>query len=297
MKTKSIFVFSFLFCFILTLNNTYSQFKKKYNSLPDAKSILGNVVFPEDGNGTECAKGGKFQRYEHGNIYWHPDVGAYEIHGAILDKYGDLNWEQGFLGFPRSDELWTPDHSGRFQLFQGGNIYWRADLGAHFVVGKILGKYGEYKFEQGFLGYPVTDEVDPGDGRGRFQNFEGGQIYWTPKTGAHEVHGAIFDKWGDYNWEKGFLGYPVTDEVDPGDGRGRFQNFEGGQIYWTPETGAHEVHGAIFDKWGESNWEKGPLGYPLTGIMEVPGTKKLYCEFEHGKIEWDPAAAAKVKMN
>lgn len=294
MKFKSLLTVCTLIGFFLLLNSSNAQIQKKYKELNGEKGLLGKIVEPPDGNGVNCAKGGKFQRYENGNIYYHPNVGAYEIHGAILDKYGQLNWEQGFMGFPRSDELWTPDHSGRFQLFQGGNIYWRGDLGAHFVVGKTLKKYGEFKYEQGLLGYPLSDELDVGDGRGKYQRFEGGSIYWTPETGAWVVRGAIFDKWGDFDWEKGFVGYPVMDEVDPGDGRGRFQNFEGGQIYWTPQTGAHEVHGPIFDKWGESQWEKGPLGYPVTDIMEVPGTNKLYCDFEHGKIEWDPAKAATV---
>lgn len=294
MKTKSIFVSCFLVCFIFVQVNTFAQFKKKYNSLPDAKSILGNVVFPEDGNGTECAKGGKFQRYEHGNIYYHPDVGAYEIHGAILEKYGQLNWEQGFLGFPRTDELWTPDHSGRFQLFQGGNIYWRADLGAYEVHGKILGKYGDFKYEQGLLGYPLSDELDPGDGRGRYQRFEGGSIYWTPQTGAHEIHGAIFEKWGDHQWEQGFMGYPITDELETANGRGRYQKFERGNIYWTPDTGAHEVHDAILRKYGEVNWEKGKLGFPITDELEVAGSDARYNEFEGGRIDWNPRDGAKV---
>lgn len=294
MRIKSLFIFFFIICFIYFSGTSFAQIKKKYKELGGPGGILGKVVSPEDGKGTECAKGGKFQRYEHGNIYYHPDVGAFEIHGAILEKYGQLNWEQGFLGFPRTDELWTPDHSGRFQLFQGGNIYWRADLGAFEVHGKILGKYGDYKYEQGFLGYPLSDELDPGDGRGKYQRFEGGSIYWTPQTGAWAVRGAIFEKWGEYQWEQGFVGYPMMDEVDPGDGRGRFQNFEGGQIYWTPETGAHEVHGPIFDKWGMDSWEKGKLGYPVTDILDAPGKDAVYCEFENGRIDWNPMNGAKV---
>ena len=140
----------------------------------------------------------------------------------------------------------------------------------------------------------LSDEQDPGDGRGRFQRFEGGSIYWTPQTGAWTVRGAILEKWGEFQWEQGFVGYPMMDEVDPGDGRGRFQNFEGGQIYWTPETGAHEVHGPIFDKWGMDGWQKGKLGYPVTDIMDAPGKDAVYCEFENGRIDWNPMDGAKV---
>lgn len=46
-----------------------------------------------------------------------------------------------------------------------------------------------------------------------------GSIYWTPATGAHEVHGPIRAKWAELNWEKGSLGYPVTDEYAVTGGR------------------------------------------------------------------------------
>src|SRR5207302_49498 len=83
------------------------------------------------------------------------------------------------------------------------------------------------------------------DGVGRYNHFQGGSIYWTPGTGAHEVHGAIKDKWASMGWERSFLGYPVTDETGTPDGVGRYNHFQGGSIYWTPSIGAYEVHGAI----------------------------------------------------
>jgi uncharacterized protein with LGFP repeats len=57
----------------------------------------------------------------------------------------------------------------------------------------------------------------------------------TPETGAHEVHGAIRDKWQQRGWERSKLRYPVNDEHDiPG---GRASNFQGGEIQWTPTGG------------------------------------------------------------
>ena len=91
-----------------------------------------------------------------------------------------------------------------------------------------------------------ADEGPLPDGRGRVRDFDNGSIYWSPETGAHEVHGAIRDKYGKV---RKWIGYPTTDETGCPDGVGRFNHFEHGSIYWTPETGAHEVHGAIRDKW------------------------------------------------
>src|SRR5919112_1138644 len=117
------------------------------------------------------------------------------------------------------------------------------------VYGAIGEKWGQLGREGGFLGAPLTDETGTPDGVGRYNHFEGGSIYWTPETGAHEVHGAIRELWSGLGWEQSFLGYPTTDESDTAGGRGRFNHFEGGSIYWSPETGAHEVHGAIRDLW------------------------------------------------
>jgi uncharacterized protein with LGFP repeats len=69
------------------------------------------------------------------------------------------------------------------------------------------------------LGSPLTDELTTPDGVGRFNHFQNGSIYWTPATGAHEVHGLIRAKWESLGWETGALGYPVRDEYAVTGGR------------------------------------------------------------------------------
>ncbi|HEU0143537.1 MAG TPA: hypothetical protein VFQ47_02015 [Nitrososphaera sp.] len=162
---------------------------------------------------------------------------------AIDDKYFALGGPGGFLGQPvdagaRSGEMPTADGRGRFRDFEGGSIYWKPETGAHEVHGDIRIKWAQLGGTRGFLGFPVTDELGTPDGRGRFNHFEGGSIYWTPETKAHEVHGAIKDKWSSMGWERSRLGYPISDEKKTADGRGRFSDFEGGRILWTPERGA-----------------------------------------------------------
>src|SRR5947209_1709940 len=104
-------------------------------------------------------------------------------------------------------------------------------------------KYAALGGAGGFLGAPTTAETTAEDRVGRIRHFQGGSIYWTPQTGAHEVHGLIRKMWADLGWEKSFLGYPLTDEMGPPGGDGRFNRFQGGSIYWSSNTGAREVHG------------------------------------------------------
>jgi hypothetical protein len=59
-------------------------------------------------------------------------------------------------------------------------------------MSEIDAKYAELGGPAGFLGNPVTAESICPDGVGHYRHFEhGGSIYWTPATGAQEVHGCI----------------------------------------------------------------------------------------------------------
>jgi hypothetical protein len=144
-----------------------------------------------------------------------------------------------------------------------------------------------------FLGQPEIGERITPDGIGRFRHFQGGSIYWHPDTGAHEVHGAIRGKWTELGWEKGFLGYPVTDELTTPDGAGRFNHFQGGSIYWHPNTGAHEVHGAIRAKWAELGWETSRLRYPISDEEAASGEVRV-SRFQRGEIRWHPSTGTVI---
>ena len=217
----------------------------------------------------------------------------------IDEKYAALGGSAGFLGLPLIPETPTPGNSGRFRHFQGGSIYWSAPTGAHEAHGFIRGKWEELQWERGFLGFPLTDETPTSNGAGRYNHFQGGSIYWTSATGAHEVHGAIRDKWASMGWENSVLGFPVMDELTCADGIGRFNDFEWGSIYWTPTRGAWEVHGFIRARWTDLNREAGPLGYPTSDEHDFllvhdghghdgshhPLTR--VSDFQNGSIYWD----------
>jgi hypothetical protein len=172
-----------------------------------------------------------------------------------------------------------------------GLAFWAAGTscptGSGTTMGAIDAKYRALGGCGSILGVPKTDERMTPDNVGRYTVFDRGSIYWTPQTGAHEVHGVIRDRWAAVGWETGPLGYPITDETPAPDGVGRYNVFEHGSIYWTPETGAHEVHGVIRDRWAVEQWETGPLGYPTSGEYEIPGGRKN--DFQHGAIIWTAA--------
>jgi uncharacterized protein with LGFP repeats len=176
-----------------------------------------------------------------------PPVAAQANCPTITQKYDELGGEKSVLGRPSAREENTKDRTGRYRHYQFGTIFWSAQPCAQEVHGSIREKYKALGWERPnpkrgwWLGYPITDELPTPDGIGRFNHFQGGSIYFHPDTGVHEIHGAIRDKWASMDWERSFLGYPLSDERPMDDGQGAVQDFQGGRIYWHPATSAVAV--------------------------------------------------------
>ncbi|MBO3743261.1 LGFP repeat-containing protein [Actinoplanes flavus] len=75
---------------------------------------------------------GRYNHFERGgSIYWTPATGAHPVYGAIRSQWAAKGWERGCLRYPIADEADTPGGGGRYQLFQGGTMYWTSNGGAH----------------------------------------------------------------------------------------------------------------------------------------------------------------------
>lgn len=209
----------------------------------------------------------------------------------IPERYQALGGAAGFLGQALTTEQPTPLRFGRYQIFQNGTIHWSPASGAWETHGNIRDKWGSMGWENGFLGFPVTNQAPLARG-GAFNRFQGGQIYWSPGTGAREVRGSIFTTWGRHGWENGRLGYPTSDGLPTPRRAGAYNTFEGGSIYWSPTTGAREVRGAILGTWSRSGWENGYLGFPVTDEQATPVRQGAYNHFEAGSIYWSPGTGA-----
>lgn len=111
------------------------------------------------------------------------------------------------------------------------------------------------------------------------------------------IRGAIWDHWQALGGPAGFLGLPLTEELTCIDGVGKFNRFDNGSIFYSPVSGAWEVHGAILDHWNSLGAERSYLGYPASDegdYTDASGTVGRVSYFQYGKIIWLNGVASDV---
>lgn len=244
----------------------------------------------------QSALGGKlrYQEFQNGVILFSEAFGAVMVRPEIFRKWSTHPSLPTSLGCPIADSFRVTRPvigSADAAYFERGMIVARANGQAAAIQGRIYERYRDLNDVRGVLEYPQSDE-EAAPGGGRRSRFTHGDIYWKSATGAAEVHGAIRAKWEALGGSGGLLGFPVSDEERVVVGTrelGRFSRFEKGVIYWSPRTGAQEVHGAILSEW-ENIWggATGPLGFPTSDETATPTSGGRFNNFERGCLVWHP---------
>jgi uncharacterized protein with LGFP repeats len=185
----------------------------------------GPLGYPS-GDATTTPDGiGQYQQFQGGAVYRTRATGAHTLRGPVYDAWARTGWEAGQLGYPTTDVTSTPDGGGAYAYFQYGAIYWSAPTGARLLRGAVLDEWAATGWEQGALGYPVSDQAGTPDGVGQYAHFQKGSIYATAATGAHYLPTVVRDAWAATGWERGRLGYPTGDpQPIAGGSRSTFQH-------------------------------------------------------------------------
>jgi lysophospholipase L1-like esterase len=208
-------------------------------------------------------------------------VAGYTVDGATYVKW---NANRAKLGNPISRK--TCDVAGCSQRFQRGYVLWSQRTGAKMVLNYAIGsRYSAAGWTRGFLGYPTGDEFGLSVRGGAVQTFQNGYVYWSPATGARVVAGAIRGYFAANLYERGFLGYPRSEEVAVPNGVR--QDFEGGKVYWSrlsgrtfATTGGH-IQTYYENKGGAQSY----LGLPTGNKTAWQGG--YYQSFQGGVIVWN----------
>jgi len=255
------------------------------------------------------------QEFADSASFYHPAYGAISIDREIYNKWNSITASKtadghnvrDYLGFPVLDSFATIESGGTAAYFERGMIVVRENRQAYVLSGPIYEHYRRLgnvadPGARPVVGLPISDEEAVANG-GRCTHFDSGDIYWSAATDAREIHGAIRDRWLALGGAGSVLGLPTSDECGVQNGNsevGRFNRFaNGGFIYWTAETGAWDVYGAIYNEWSSRGGPLGPLGFPVSGETDTPALPPLpflgnlpkgrFNDFQRGVIVWYPS--------
>ncbi|GAB3357328.1 S8 family serine peptidase [Modestobacter lapidis] len=237
---------------------------------------------------------GCYRAFAHGSIYWTAATGAHAVTGTVLGRWASQGWEGGPLGYPVTGTECALVDGGCYQHFQGGTVMSSPATGAWPVTGVLRDGWFRTGSEGGVLGYPAAAAVCGLPDGGCLQRFAKGTLYSSPATGARAVLNPAADAWARQGWERGALGYPVTDTTCGLARSGCYQHFQGGTVMYSPASGSWAVTGVLRDAWFRTGSEGGALGYPASA--PVCGLRDGGCfqRFERGALYWSSATGARA---
>jgi hypothetical protein len=90
----------------------------------------------------------------------------------------------------------------------------------------------------------------------------------------------------------GWIGAPTSEFDDVG--KGYLIRYVAADIYYSSETGAHEVHGDIRAKYNAFGAANGTLGLPTTDETATPDGVGRFNHFQGGSIYWTPTTGPMV---
>lgn len=96
--------------------------------------------------------------------------------------------------------------------------------------------------------------------------------------------GAIYAHWQELGAMDSVLSAPTSLEA-AAEGDARYATFANGAMYWSPETGAQPVVGALYVAWAGLGYERSVLGLPTSGEIQEP--LWIGQNFQHGTLNFD----------
>lgn len=143
---------------------------------------LGLPAGPEYGDGSQW-----WQQYQNGYIVGSGATGYWESMGAIRQRWGQMGYQNGSLGFPVEPEFTNADGSG-WQRYQRGYIVKAAGAAnAWESKGAIRAYWGSIGYQNGKAGWPTGPEVYNASTNTWSQTYQKGTIYYSDATGGRFV--------------------------------------------------------------------------------------------------------------
>jgi uncharacterized protein with LGFP repeats len=206
-------------------------------------------------------------------------------------KYDAVNGP-ALLGAPKDVEKDMATGGGRYRDYTTGSIVWSSTYGAFTSMnGPIRDKWLATGAENR-MGYPTSDDNQP-IGTGKQQKYANGAIV-SSSAGTYISAGGIRTRWLAGGAETGRMKFPTSDEVGGLKNGGFKQSYQGGAIYWSPQTGGYEMGGAFLPTWIAHGGEN-VIGYPISNEYWV-GSTGTRQDFQNGHYLFWNASTGAVTM-
>ncbi len=177
-----------------------------------------------------------------------------------------LGWRLGMDDVDPEGTVELESTGSSYTTFPGGAIAKLPDIFTHRDVGNTDCP--------GNAAYALMDEVRE----------IAAHFYDPPEELLKSLEGgAIYERWQALGGMNSVLGAPTSPESE-GDGEARYATFAKGAMYWSPDTGAQPVTGAIYDAWASLSYERGPLGLPTSAEIQEP--LQITQNFQHGTLNF-----------
>lgn len=206
-----------------------SPIYRTWQRLGGEAGFVGSPFRGETGSGDAT-----YAEFTGADLWWSRDTGTHEVHGPIRRRYRRFSARDDRLGVPTSNQRTGQAAGARFNVFEGGRIYFSRETRAHVLYGPVLRRYLRLGGDGARLALPTTD-VRPGhDPRWRYAVFQGGRVYWSKATGPRQVWGRFLRRYLRLGGDGSALGLPTTGQRKVRNGA--VQRFQGGRMRWYRST-------------------------------------------------------------
>ncbi|MDO5031248.1 LGFP repeat-containing protein [Corynebacterium sp.] len=231
--------------------------------------------------------------HPHRGEQWTPTVSP---HATVVPGQMRSDRQQVPAGFTKQEADLAETKEARLQAQERSGValsaapqcrvYWPSPFE---VCGAIRQLYDSLGGPRSFLAFPKSNELTNPDKVGKRSEFVNGFIYWHPTTGAHSVSIPATVVWAAHGWERGYFGYPLTNDIALGDAWFK-QDYQGGHIYTRNAIPAVQagIQGRIYDKWQELGAQNSVLGFPISSEEPAPDGIGRYNLFQRGIMIWHP---------
>ncbi|MDF9810748.1 hypothetical protein M2116_001727, partial [Aurantimicrobium minutum] len=151
-----------------------------FNSNGGAQGFLGNVT-----GSYRCGlvQDACWQKFANGAVFRLSNSNILFVRNDYFAYWGTQGYENGWLGLPTRSTTCGLIQSACWQSFQNGAVYSSSQIGIHSIPNNVWTLYANYSYENGWLGYPISDNKCGLVRSGCWQSFQGGYVYSTPTYG------------------------------------------------------------------------------------------------------------------